>query len=320
LIADPSDSYPNACSKCHTKIGKAHNSSVHAQQSGFRTMLATRSGLDENSALITEVIDKRCSECHTSCGQCHISRPDAVLEGLVLEHAIFKKPSDDENCTRCHGSRVGEEFNGSGFGNPADVHKMAGMGCMDCHSGNEFHGSDKSYKTRYEVAESPLCTDCHTNIEGLNDFHTKDHLERVACQVCHSRPYKNCYQCHVGIDEKGILFPSEIDFRIGRNPIKSARHPQEFAVLRHPPIAPDTFKDWGIELKNFTSLPTWKYATPHNIRRYTPQTSRCENCHEDTKYFLTTAYIQSRIAEGIMVGPELEANAPVILDQVSDYD
>ena len=39
-------------------------------------------------------------------------------------------------------------------------------------------------------------------------------------------------------------------------------------VLRHVPIDPDNFAFYGKDvLANFDALPTWKYATPHNIQR-----------------------------------------------------
>lgn len=281
-------------------------------------MLAARSGLPSDTPIIKEIVDKKCSECHTSCGQCHISRPDAVLEGLVSEHTIYKTPSDDENCTRCHGSRVGEEFNGAGFGNPADVHKSNDFGCLDCHCEVEFHGTGKEYAKRYDVEELPRCEKCHVGLLGLNDYHIEEHMGKLQCQVCHSRQYKNCYQCHVGKEEKVLRFPSEMDFRIGRNPLKSQRRSYDFVVLRHPPIAPDSFDEWDIELTNFTSLPTWKYASPHNIRRYQPQTASCRSCHDNTDYFLTTEYIRTRIDEGIMVELEMEANRDVILDSIPE--
>ena len=46
------------------------------------------------------------------CGGCHVSRPKAVDKGFVNSH-LFKARSDLLNqCTACHGSRVGNEYLG----------------------------------------------------------------------------------------------------------------------------------------------------------------------------------------------------------------
>ena len=74
-----------------------------------------------------------------------------------------------------------------------------------------------------------------------------------------------------------------------------------------------TIDEWDLELTNFTSHPTWKYAI-------TPQTALCENCHENTGYFLTTQYVQERIDAGIIVDTEMTANLPVILDEIAELD
>ena len=77
--------------------------------------------------------------------------------------------------------------------------------------------------------------------------------------------------------------------------------------MRHVPISPTSYEYYGEDLLvNFTALPTWKYATPHNIQRNTPQTEACTNCHNNPEIFLT----RDKVAEN-----ELEANSPVIVDE-----
>ncbi len=104
-------------------------------------------------------------------------------------------------------------------------------------------------------------------------------------------PYKNCYSCHVGVDGKGLNYfktkPSTIDFKIGFSPMRSERRPEKFVVLRHVPLDQGTFKYYAEgALSNFDSLPTWKMATPHTIRRKTPQNEECNNCHGNSNFFL----------------------------------
>jgi thiosulfate/3-mercaptopyruvate sulfurtransferase len=74
------------------------------------------------------------------------------------------------------------------------------------------------------------------------------------------------------------------------------------------PIDRDSFSYYGEDLlPNFDSLPTWKYATPHNIQRITPQNESCNACHGNDEIFLTADD----------VGPdELEANRDVIVEEL----
>jgi len=54
-------------------------------------------------------------------------------------------------------------------------------------------------------------------------------------------------------------------------------------------------------------LPTWAYATPHNIQRKTPQTASCNACHGNPDIFLTEDKVSAE---------ELQANQPVIIQEV----
>ncbi len=62
--------------------------------------------------------------------------------------------------------------------------------------------------------------------------------------------------------------PSVMDFKIGRNPLQSDDRPWEYVPVRHVPIDTESFAYYGEDLlPNFDAVPTWKYATPHNIQR-----------------------------------------------------
>jgi hypothetical protein len=85
-----------------------------------------------------------------------------------------------------------------------------------------------------------------------------------------------------------------MSFKIGRNPIPDLKD-AEYVVLRHIPLAEDTYSEWdGTTTPFFSSEPTWKYATPHNIRRWTARTdtssgqscgSACHNSPADIDGF-----------------------------------
>jgi len=311
LIADPSES---DCNTCHADIAHANALSLHTTLSGFTSALEARGGnLEEGSPLAT-AFDNHCAQCHTSCGQCHVSRPDEMGGGLVSDHKFRKIPSTLYNCTACHGSRIGDEYLGGNEGIAGDIHwTQEGMICMDCHD-DELHGSGELATTRYQNESSASCDDCHQDIWANTETNPQheQHLGDLSCQVCHSIEYKNCYSCHVGIDDEGLpcrtSAPSEITFKIGLNPVRSEDRPFEYVVLRHVPICEDICTYYGDNLlPDFDELPTWKFATPHNIQLHTPQNEDCNSCHGNIEYFLTEEDVNPE---------ELEANKDVIVDDI----
>ncbi len=323
MVAYPSDGSgtKNVCSPCHEDIDVRHARSLHGTQSGYLYAILRRSGATAVDANAQAMFDKQCSSCHTSCGQCHVSRPRAVGGGLIWTHEVHRTPSQTDNCIACHGSGAGAEYRGQYPGIEADTHYQRGMTCLACHSKEELHGDGQTYNNRYDVASMPSCRDCHPEVTTQDTVVYHQYMaDKVQCQVCHSQPYTNCYSCHVGREQKGLRFPSELDFRIGRNPRQSAKRPWDYVVLRHIPIAPDSYDAWGVTLSQYTSCPTWVYASPHNIQRLTPQTGygkRCDTCHGKKDYFLTPEYIQQKVDEGVMVAEEVEANQPVVVTQPS---
>jgi hypothetical protein len=245
-------------------------------------------------------MENHCQECHTSCGQCHVSRPDELEGGLISGHEFRETPSMQYNCIACHGSRVGDEYLGQNEGYPADVHwTQESMLCTECHN-VELHGSGELVSDRFSNPVTAKCEDCHqdvwTNTEG-NPQH-EQHLSDLSCQVCHSVGYKNCYGCHVSIDPEGLPCrtsePSVMQFEIGNNPLRSSERPYKYVVLRHVPTCSGTCDYYGLNLfTNFNDVPTWKYATPHNIQLNTPQNESCDACHDNIDIFLTEEDIRA---------------------------
>jgi hypothetical protein len=116
----------------------------------------------------------------------------------------------------------------------------------------------------------------------------------------------------VGVDEKGLAYlktdESQMTFKIGRNALVSENRPWDYVLVRHIPVVPDTFAFYGEGLlPTFENVPTWKYATPHNIQRVTPQNQSCESCHDNPELFLMEDDVDPQ---------EREANAAVIVDRV----
>ena len=318
-VIDPSAQDDKYCAPCHADIVEQHGSGLHGDQTGFKTMLLQRSGETELTSDMEQMLDEQCSSCHTTCGQCHVSLPD-ISDGGLLEGHKFRRPCATRNCSACHETRVGDEFAGNLPRLDADLHYSAGIKCFDCHTGDEMHGVGGTADNRYESPDLPKCIDCHEDVlDDDNEMH-QQHGEDIGCHVCHSLPYTNCYNCHVtlpgNVPDDEVELHSEVDFRVGRNPIKSESHPWEYVLLRHVPVYPGSFEEYDIELDNFNSLPTWKYTSPHNIQRKTPQNDSCGKCHGNPNLFLTEFYVNTKIAQGLMTEEELEANQDVILEEI----
>jgi hypothetical protein len=302
------------CGPCHTQIVTTDQASLHTNLTGYSTALAART-IPDKMPQLEEMMDNHCNTCHTSCGQCHVSRPTNLGGGLSAGHEFKAIPPMNLTCTGCHGSRIENEYKGKNRPVPADVHWIkGGMPCFDCHSADEMHGATEA-ETRYDGPPTPSCTDveCHASVgpgDGIAN-HTEAHFEALSCQVCHSTTYKNCYSCHVG-QKDGVAYfktdESQMLFKIGRNPLQSQDRPWTYVPVRHVPIDAEAFAYYGDDLlPNFDALPTWKYATPHNIQRITPQNETCDACHGNPEFFLTADDVAPE---------ELEANQDVIVEEV----
>lgn len=313
LVRDPSEEPDNVCGQCHIDIEADASNSLHTTLAGYDTALYSRS-TPENHPALEEMEANHCNSCHASCGQCHISQPTSVGGGLLEGHAVVAKPPMTRTCTGCHGSRIKDEYTGRNEGFPADVHfTQARFSCVDCHTGDEMHGTDMDVTHRYDGAREPVCEDCHADLDsGDGSMYHTIHGDKVQCQICHSVDYKNCSGCHVQQSEEGVPYfeidPSWMDFRIGVNPEPTEERPWEYILLRHVPIDPESFAYYGDGLlPNFDNRPTWLPATPHNIQRNTPQTESCDACHGNPDLFLTSDAVAPE---------ELQANQPVIVNEL----
>jgi thiosulfate/3-mercaptopyruvate sulfurtransferase len=303
------------CGACHTETVAADQNSLHSELTGYWTMLTARS-TEERMPQIEEMMGNHCLNCHTSCGQCHVSRPASAGGGLSAGHEFKKIPPMNLTCTGCHGSRINDEYKGKNEGVKADVHYIqGGMPCFTCHSADQMHGELGEAEHRYDHPPTPGCRDegCHESVapgDGIAN-HTEGHFEAMSCQVCHSTTYKNCYSCHVSQQEGVSVFkiePSVMGFKIGLNPLQGEDRPWKYVPVRHVPIDPESFAYYGEDLlPNFGALPTWKYATPHNIQRNTPQTETCDACHGNAELFLSA---------DDLLEYEIEANSGVIVDEI----
>lgn len=334
------------CGSCHTNCSECHyfppNSEegiVLVKEEVVKEKLSRVNHLAEIEAMratpeqqsMQTMFGNHCSTCHTSCGDCHISQPNNVGGGFVQGHVVMKTPSMSQNCTACHGSRVGNEYLGKHEGIPGDAHfRLERMNCIACHSGADMHnpgtactqchtleeGIEKTQETdRYSGEQSPACESCHPEMGAWNDTNQNHliHEDKLACQVCHSVSYTSCDGCHVAIsDQTGNPFYETegdyLSFFIGKNSDPNYHRPYEYVVVRHVPAAPNAYDFYGENLlPNFNSRPTWVYSTPHNVQKQTPQNSSCNACHGNAAIFLTADKVKPE---------EVQANQEVIVDQV----
>lgn len=357
LVRDPSEyktgngQLTNSCAggSCHESfLIDDYSKSLHQNLWGERVMVAARSGVDNFAQCPQSTQDGfngECTGCHATCGQCHVSIPNSAGGGfpkngpLYSSHKFYKTPDMKNNCTACHGSRIAHDFYGEEGERDGDVHyKEEGMTCLSqCHTKDEMHGgiaeTDQNSIDRYHYEELPSCTQgCHKaetvdSLAIINQYHKK-HFEDLTCYICHSQPtYNNCTGCHVNdawkTDPEYQEKNPEKDFRIGLNPLTFEDgdfRKVKFALLRHIPIVPDSYSNWGgasATLPGYDDVPTWKYTSPHNILKFTDHTRDVNpcfaNCHinhneENKKLFLLKSYVDENWPN------ESKANESVVVD------
>jgi thiosulfate/3-mercaptopyruvate sulfurtransferase len=314
VVKDPTEVPPFGkdagivCAECHEQEVKSGATSLHATLSTFPKVLRARAGDDPHGwdTIVDPGRKNHCTPCHASCGQCHVSRPKYSKSGFINGHLFSKKPDMVNQCTACHGSRVGDEFYGNRGVGDAHLAKK-GMDCMACHPAAEMHASGEGLGSRYQLPQLPKCAGCHEKDLARAGQH-KDHVGKVQCQVCHAQDYVSCFSCHTGKDEKGVVYfvnQKETEtFKIGRN-YPGTGLAEGWILVRHEPTDREVFDFYGTDgFKTFDNVPTWKRASPHNVQRLTWRNAACNHCHGQRAVFL---------AEGDLLDYEKGANRPVVV-------
>jgi hypothetical protein len=109
-------------------------------------------------ALTTKVSDARCFGCHSRSGRISLS-----ISGLA--EIDFAAEKDTSAALRLADGRHVERM-------PADVHYLAGMSCIDCHTSVGLMGDAGSAPGQREAVDI-ACEDCHGNRNdqiGLSDW------------------------------------------------------------------------------------------------------------------------------------------------------
>ncbi len=162
--------------------------SLHATGQGFQTFYSrANGGLEQFANVPYSELD--CKNCHEpnltgGCASCH-DTPDPGL-GAQVDDGV----AEGQACARCHGRQASEAD--AGF---SDVHRDAGMTCMDCHTLEDVMGDGHAYSSLLEHgAIHTECEDCHAPVPA-NRYHDW-HAVAVDCSTCHMQGMMTCYNCH----------------------------------------------------------------------------------------------------------------------------
>lgn len=193
-VSAPPDDTSNALARAQ----QTFPTSFHGDRHGKATFYSAPDGFSQLTGIPIEEL--ACVKCHAgtyadgspvdaatytpSCRDCHVD-PDKPAD----------HPVTDQTCLGCHGRQGAEQriF--------TDVHRTAGMNCVDCHTQREMHGDGTVYASFLSPgARDTACENCHVAggtapQPGTNPYHTL-HLNDVHCSACHVKSVSTCYNCH----------------------------------------------------------------------------------------------------------------------------
>jgi len=162
--------------------------SLHATGMGKQTFYNTapNGGFEKSTGV--PYMDLSCKSCHEpQAGGCVTHCHDVAKPGLGAEVDATLTGA----CGDCHSRQKAEAFV-HGY---SDVHRDAGMDCMECHTMEDVHGDGTPYVSMLEDgAIDARCEDCHTSLES-NSYHSI-HSSTVDCSACHIQSVVTCYNCH----------------------------------------------------------------------------------------------------------------------------
>lgn len=183
--------------------------SLHATRHG-KEYFYTGTKDDPGFYALTNVAydDLECAGCHAptyadgspvdpetyepSCADCH-EDPDAPTADIA-----------DTVCLGCHGRQQTEiNLAAGGMAHMNDVHRDAGMRCVDCHGAAEMHGDGTEYVSQLEPgAPRATCESCHP--APPNNMSHNIHDQTLDCASCHTQSVVACNNCHFETEVQGF--------------------------------------------------------------------------------------------------------------------
>ena len=218
-----------------------------------------------SSNLGDDLLRRSCLRCHLytsgsdragerrgqGCSACHVAYPNGP-DGKPPVHRIIRNVGTTA-CLKCHnGNHVGSDYVGlfekdseRGFQAPfaqgrqapgiygseqhrlsPDIHFVAGMGCMDCHTLDEVHGSGEVPKSAFNQVKIS-CESCHVSgnhpaitktVDGgmtlpggrtvpkwnpaLIPHSISEHRLKLRCSACHAAWSFQDYGLHLMLEER----------------------------------------------------------------------------------------------------------------------
>lgn len=217
------------CASCHTgQSKKVHQLDAMRDRGGGCLACHVNSyPQDAHPALTTNVTDARCFGCHSRSGRISLS-----YAGLaeVDETASAGSGAPSQLRSRLPDGRQVER-------KPADVHYLAGMGCIDCHTSVGLMGGAANARHQSEAVDI-ACVDCHDNHSrriGLDEWPAPmslfkkrlpffvDDTTRFLATVNNSTPL-----WHIELRSDGAWLHTKNTARVLKVPeLNRANHPEE---------------------------------------------------------------------------------------------
>jgi hypothetical protein len=140
----------------------------------------------------SDLNQRSCNTCHVGCLDCHYAPEPKDSKDLKRGVHTFRRIPPPQNCygggrgTTCHAGpeerRRGAGYFGSSYSYPegatADVHRTAGVGCLDCHP----HEGTDTRLGHGVIKRQARCDGCHGEVVRS---HASSPHRRVSCEACH---------------------------------------------------------------------------------------------------------------------------------------
>ena len=261
-----------ACTLCHNEEVDHVYDSLHTTRKGMETWYAAEKGGFEAVAGVA-YDELACKNCH---------RPDQPGWGEPNCrdcHATNDPTTAQETCLKCH-SRQAAEINTHQL---TDVHRDAGMVCVDCHDFADIHDDGTRYDSMFEPgAIAVKCEDCHRSLSS-NGYHNLHH-GTVDCSACHTQTVVSCYNCH---------FDSELN---GTGKVAYGQFKNwKFLLNRGGKVAPGNIQSLKIGNREAGTDATFVVIAPYYTHGVVKKAVDCDDCHGSAllNEYLSTGTIQA---------------------------